>query len=201
MLESLRLDIRRRRSKFDLVTCPRLRKVHLVSARLGLINLPWKNVTHICIEAMWFSSCLKILLNAPLLDHVEFIDIEGWFTDNPPPDIQERWFTEKPIVTPLKSLKVVRRYAAFFFYSLTCPALEEFICAMPRAKFVKHITPFLRRSGPLRSFSMFDSALFEFALVSDWICRKCQKVSPTGRCVHGLFCERSANLRANETSM
>jgi hypothetical protein len=49
-----------------------------------------------------------------------------------------------------------------FFYSLTCPALEELICAMPPANFVKHITPFLRRSGPLRSFSMFD-----FALVSD----------------------------------
>ena len=28
-----------------------------------------------------------------------------------------------------------------------------------------------------------------------------QKVSPTGSCVRGLFCERSANVRANETGM
>ena len=149
MLESLRLDIRGRRSKFDLVTCPRLRKVHLASVRLKGIRFPWNNVTHLCTQAMTFEDCLEILQNTPFLVHAEFIDIEGWADS----------FTDNPIVIPVKSLKVVGSYAAFFFSHLTCPALEELICAMPPAKIVKHITPFLERSGPLRSFSMSDFAL------------------------------------------
>jgi hypothetical protein len=150
MLESLRLDIRRRRYKFDLVTCPRLRKVHLVSARLGRINLPWNNVTHLCAQAMAFEDCLKILQNAPLLDHAEFINIDLEWTFSS---------TDNPIVIPLKSLKVVGSYVAFLSH-LTCPALEELICDVSPAEFVKHIPPFLSRSGPsLRSFSAFNFML------------------------------------------
>ena len=148
MLESLRLDIRHR-SKFGLVTCPRLRKVHLVSARLGLVNLAWNNVTPLCAQAMTFEDCLKILQNTPFLIHAEYLSTEEPLSD-----------TDQPIIVPLKSLKVVGSNVTFFFPHITCPLLDELICDPQQTHFnVDDIIAFLARSGSLRNFSMLDFAL------------------------------------------
>jgi len=47
ILESLLLAIPDSRHKFDLVVCPRLKKVHLASVRLSNFNFSWINVTHL----------------------------------------------------------------------------------------------------------------------------------------------------------
>jgi hypothetical protein len=78
ILESFRLEFPRRRNTgfHRLVTCPRLQKVHLASVRLMGIRFPWKNVTHLCAQAMTFEDCLKILQNTPFLVHAEFLNTQ-----------------------------------------------------------------------------------------------------------------------------
>ena len=136
-------------SNFQL-TCPRLERASLCLFPMDGTNIQWDNLTHLNLQSMSVTNSFLILRKTPRL---VFCKVLGCC----PPYMEQS--TGVLVLTSLRSLQVITRYAIGFLNNLTAPPLEEF--SLPRffTSSMEVTTSFLRRSAcSLRSFTMIVSS-------------------------------------------
>ena len=135
---------------FQLASCPRLERASLSYFPMDGSKIQWDNLTHLTLHSMFFADTFRILRKCPRLVFCEVSDFCSHHREQR---------IGRPVLSSIRSLKLLIAHFVQFFNNLIAPHLEEFNIQDPRYYVpiprIEAVTSFLSRSAcSLRSLSM-----------------------------------------------